>query len=239
MGRNQRGIGRADMATEIHRLNLGMVNAYLLRAGNGFILVDTGMPMHWRTLEAELLRSGALPGKLSLVVITHGDLDHTGNCGKLQKQYRVRIAVHPGDRDQVQNGKPLVRESGTPMGRVLLTLGGIAARFQKRGAFPASETFAPDILLADKQSLAAYGLDAAILHAPGHTPGSIVLLTGDGQLFAGDTFSNTFSSHAPPFIENRRQLRESIEMLKRLDAQTVYPGHGKPFPFKEIRNIQI
>jgi glyoxylase-like metal-dependent hydrolase (beta-lactamase superfamily II) len=48
-----------------------------------------------------------------------------------------------------------------------------------------------------------------------------------------------FGSHATPFIENRRQLRESIEMLKRLDARTVYPGHGKPFPFEEIRNLHI
>ncbi len=227
------------MATEILRINLGMVNAYLLSAGGGYVLVDTGMPMHWRTLEAELLRAGALPGKLKLVVITHGDLDHTGNCGRLQKQYGVRIAIHPGDRDQVQNGKQLVRESGTPMGGVMRALGGIAARFQKQTASPAPAIFAPDILLADKQSLSAFGLDATVLHVPGHTPGSIVLLTGDGRLLAGDTFANMFGSHATPFIENRRQLRESIEMLKRLDAQTVYPGHGKPFPFEEIRNLHI
>jgi hydroxyacylglutathione hydrolase len=227
------------MTSEIIRLNLGMVNAYLLRAMGGFILVDTGMPMHWRKLEAELLRAGALPERLSLVVITHGDIDHTGNCATLQKNHQARIAIHPGDREQVQSGKPLVRESGTPMGSVMRALGGIAARFQKRGALPALETFTPDILLADKQSLAAYGLDATVLHAPGHTPGSIVLLTGDGRLFAGDTFSNMFGSHTTPFIENRRQLRESIEMLKRLDARTVYPGHGKPFPFEEIRDIQI
>ncbi len=227
------------MATEILRINLGMVNAYLLRAGNGFILVDTGMPMHWPALEAELLRAGALPGKLSLVVITHGDIDHKGNCARLQKQYRTKIAIHPGDQDQVQNGKLLIRESGTRMGGVLRALRGIAARFQKQGVFPALETFTPDILLADKQSLSTFGLDATVLHAPGHTPGSIILLTGDGRLLAGDTFANTFGSHAPPFIENRRQLRESLEMLKRLDARTVYPGHGKPFPFEEIRNIRI
>ncbi|MGB7537826.1 MAG: MBL fold metallo-hydrolase [Anaerolineales bacterium] len=224
------------MASEILPLNLGMVNAYLLRAGEGFILIDTGMPMHWRRLEAELLRAGALPGKLKLVVITHGDIDHTGNCAKLQKKYRSRIAVHPGDREQVQSGKPLVRESGTPMGGLLRALGGIAARFQKRGASPALETFTPDVLLADQQSLGEYGLDATVLHTPGHTPGSIILLTGDGRLFAGDTFSNMLGLHATPYIENRRQLRESIDKIKQLDAGTVYPGHGQPFPFSEIRN---
>jgi hydroxyacylglutathione hydrolase len=224
------------MATEILRINFGMVNAYLLRAGGGFVLVDTGMPMHWRKLEGELLRIGALPDKLNLVVITHGDIDHTGNCAKLQKQYHARIAVHPGDREQVQNGKQLVRDSGTPMGSVLRTLGRIAAIFSKQAAFPAFETFAPDILLSDGQSLAEYGSDVRVLHTPGHTKGSIVLLTGDGGLFAGDTFSNTFGSHASPYIQDRRELRNSIDKIKRLAAGTVYPGHGKPFPFEEIRN---
>jgi hydroxyacylglutathione hydrolase len=224
------------MTTEISRLDLGMVNAYLLRAGEGFILIDTGMPMHWRKLEAELLRSGALPGKLHLAILTHGDIDHIGGCAKLQKQYHVRIAIHPGDREQVESGKPLVRESGLPMGGVLRVLGGFASRFQKQSAFPAAETFTPDILLSDGQTLAAYGLDSTILHTPGHTQGSIILLTGDGALFAGDTLSNMFGSHATPYIQDRRELNESIEKIKRLEAITVYPGHGKPFPFAEIRN---
>ena len=224
------------MAAEIIRLDLGMVNAYLLRAAGGFILIDTGMPMHWRKLEAEVMRAGALPGRLALVVITHGDIDHTGNCAKLQKQFKAKIAIHPGDRDQVQSGKQLVRESGTPMGSVLRTLGRIAAIFSKRAAFPGVETFAPDILLSDGQVLAEYGSDARVLHTPGHTQGSIVLLTGGGGLFAGDTFSSMFGSHATPYIQDRRELRESIDKIKRLDAGTVYPGHGKPFPFAEIRD---
>lgn len=221
---------------EILRINLGMVNAYLLRAGKRFILIDTGMPMQWRKLEAELLRTGALPGKLALVVITHGDIDHAGNCAKLQKHYRVQIAIHPGDREQVELGEQLIRTPGTLVGRVLRGMWKIAAVFRKRGAFPAVETFTPDILLSDGQSLAEYGSDARILHTPGHTKGSIVLLTGDGQLFAGDTISNTFGSHAAPYIQDRRELRESIDKIKRLEPHTVYPGHGKPFPFSEIRN---
>jgi hydroxyacylglutathione hydrolase len=222
------------MATDILRLDLGMVNAYLLRAGEGFILIDTGMPMHWRKLEAELLHSGALPGRLNLVVLTHGDIDHTGSCARLQKQYQVRIAVHPGDREQVEAGKPVIRAPGTWIGRILGAAGKFAARFQKQSGFPAAETFTPDVLLSDGQVLAEYGSGARILHTPGHTKGSIILLTGDGQLFAGDTFSNTFGSHATPYIQDRRELGESIEMIKRLNAVTVYPGHGIPFPFTEI-----
>jgi hydroxyacylglutathione hydrolase len=226
------------MTAEILRLNFGMVNAYLLRAGEGFILIDTGMPMHWHKLEAELRRAGALPGKLHLVVITHGDIDHTGNCARLQKQYHVRTAVHPGDREQVQTGKQPVRESGTPMGSLLRPLGGLAARFQKQGASPAMEAFTPDILLSDGQTLAEYGSDARVMHTPGHTKGSIILLTGDGQLFAGDTFANLFGSHASPFIQDRRELRESVDKIKGLNAGRVYPGHGAPFSFEEIRKMK-
>jgi glyoxylase-like metal-dependent hydrolase (beta-lactamase superfamily II) len=39
------------------------------------------------------------------------------------------------------------------------------------------EKFKPDLYLTDGQNMNAYGLDAQILHIPGHTKGSIGILT--------------------------------------------------------------
>jgi len=52
--------------------------------------------MFWETLENKLTTAGCLPGKLKLVIITHGDFDHTGNCAKLQQKYNCKIAMHKG-----------------------------------------------------------------------------------------------------------------------------------------------
>ncbi len=74
------------MNEETQHIDLGFVNAYLVKAGEGFILIDTGVPQQWARLEAVLLAAGCLPDKLKLVIITHGDIDHTGNGARLQQK---------------------------------------------------------------------------------------------------------------------------------------------------------
>ena len=73
--------------------------------------------------------------------------------------------------------------------------------------------------------------------SPGHTKGSIAILTDDGQLFAGDTLSNRTKPASASFIENERDLQDSLAILKQTKARVVYPGHGKPFPFEALSAI--
>ena len=221
------------MAEEIQLMNLGFVNAYLLQAGDGYILVDTGIAQHWDRLEKELLKAGCLPSKLKLVAITHGDFDHTGNCARLQKKYKARIAMHEADADMVKSGKPLKRQTRGLMAKVFQLVGRLMGR---RGGF---ETFQPDILLKDGQSLIEYGLAAQIIHTPGHTKGSIAILTETGHLIIGDTISNRAKPGIAPYIQDMQELRDSVAKLKRLKAAMVYPGHGKPFPFSALSSLDV
>lgn len=221
------------MGQETKRIDLGMVNAYLISRGDGFILIDTGLGLHWGQLEAELLKVGCLPDKLKLVVITHGDFDHTGNCAKLQKKYQAKIAMHAGDVDMAEKGTPLKRKIKSFRMRLFITLGRLT---RKRQPF---EPFKPDIMLTDGQDLREYGLSCRIIHLPGHTKGSIAILTEAGELFAGDTVFNRNRPEAAPFIQDLKELRESLAKLKRQTAWTVYPGHGEPFPFEALSTIKI
>jgi hydroxyacylglutathione hydrolase len=213
-------------------IDLGFVNAFLVPADDGFILIDTGVAQQWKRLEAELLRAGCLPDRLKLVVITHGDADHAGGCARLQRQYRAQIAIHPADAAMVKTGVAARRTGRTIAGKVMILLEPFA------GVFGRFDTFQPDILLEDGQTLDAYGLAARVIHTPGHTKGSIAILTEDGQLFIGDTVSNRTRPDLTPFIENRNELRDSIGLLKSLDARMVYPGHGNPFSFESLLSIE-
>jgi len=56
---------------------LGRVNCYLVKADAGYVLIDTGVSNHRAALEQELINAGCQPGNLKLVVLTHGDFDHT------------------------------------------------------------------------------------------------------------------------------------------------------------------
>jgi len=68
-------------------------------------------------------------------------------------------------------------------------------------------------------------LKIKIIHTPGHTPGSICLLTGN-KLLTGDTlFVNAIGRTDLPG-GNALQLFESLQKLKILDDNIeIYPGH--------------
>jgi hydroxyacylglutathione hydrolase len=220
------------MNSEIHTVDLGMVNAFLARTNDGFILIDTGMSRQWEKLEAVLLKEGCLPSGIKLVLITHGDSDHTGNCAVLQKKYGLKIAMHRGDLAMVQNGAFPELHARSFSGKIMLFLVKAANRKATFG------TFQPDIFLEDGQDLVEYGFDAKVVHTPGHTTGSVAILTGKGNLLAGDTVSNRLRPGLAPFVQDRRELEASFAKLKALKASEVYPGHGKPFPFEKLLEIQ-
>jgi hydroxyacylglutathione hydrolase len=210
-------------------INLGFVNVYLLKAGDGYVLVDTGAARMWSQLETELVQAGCLPDNLKLVVVTHGDFDHAGNCAELRRKYGAKIAMHAGDLDMVRTGVPVKRKIKGVIGRLLLWIGGRMVK--------GFTTFQPDILLEDMQVISGYGLTAKIIHTPGHTSGSIALLTDDGHLFVGDTISNRTKPSGPPLIEDEQKFHDSLVILKQTNARMVYPGHGKPFPFEALLSV--
>ena len=211
------------MNDKIKIIELDFVKAFLVKAKDGFVLIDTGMPYHWERLEAELIATGCLPSKLKLVIITHGDRDHIGNCAKLQEKYKAKIAMHEADAFIAEDGVFLKRKVRTLAGRILILLSKL--RRQKITL----QKFKPDILLKDGQDLEEYEFRAKIIHLPGHTKGSIGILTEEGDLFAGDTFVNSKKPDIAIFIDNFQELKNSVEKLKKLSIKKIYPGHGKPF----------
>lgn len=218
------------MVDKILTIKLGGVNCYLACAGDGFVLIDNGTPEKRAKLEAELAAAGCGPGDLRLIVVTHGDYDHAGNAAYLRDRCRVEIAMHQDDVGRVETGDWSwgTRPRPDKFGLVYR----IVSRFIKPGAF---ETFTPDVCVEDGQRLTGYGLDAAVLHLPGHTRGSIGVLTDDGDLFCGDLLDSMGKPSLHFFIDDMTAARASLERLRGLDVRTVFPGHGKPFPLARVK----
>lgn len=216
------------MANEIAAINMGFVNCYLINAGDGFILVDTGFPGTGEALEKELEKAGCTPGKLKLIILTHGDIDHSGNCAYLKAKYSVKAAIHRNDAPMVETGNMLMnRKTRSIMQRIMHLFMAHSKKFRK--IIDSFEKFRPDILLDDGYSLAGFGASAKVVFIPGHTPGSIGVLMSSGDFIAGDTFNNAGKPATARIIHDEAQLAESIKLLKGLGIKTVYPGHGKPF----------
>jgi glyoxylase-like metal-dependent hydrolase (beta-lactamase superfamily II) len=192
-------------------------------------LIDSGTTRNRSAVEKELEKSGCRPGDLKLILVTHGDSDHTGNAVFLRNRFGGKIAMHPGDSGMVERGDLLWGRKANffirVIGRLLSALPPIGLK--------KSDRFKPDISLVDSQDLAEYGFDAVALPTPGHSSGSVSILSSDGSLYCGDLFSNTKRpAYSSVYIE-RPVADATVEKLKKLNIETVYPGHGQPFSWEE------
>jgi hydroxyacylglutathione hydrolase len=203
---------------------LGSVNCYLVDTDAGFVLIDTGSSNKRAELVEELESAGCQPGDLDLIVLTHGDFDHTGNCAFLRDEFGTRAAMHRDDSGMVERGDMFSnRESGNPLLRLMVP---ILFRFAK------SDRFKPDLYIEEGDDLSEYGFDARVLHLAGHSRGSIGILTADGDLFCGDLLDNTDQPVLNSIMDDVATAKASVEKLRGLEIHTVYPGHGRPFPME-------
>jgi hydroxyacylglutathione hydrolase len=55
------------------------------------------------------------------------------------------------------------------------------------------------------------------------------ILTTGGNLFCGDLLTNRGEPALNDIIDDLAAAQASVERLKSLGIQTIYPGHGEPF----------
>jgi len=200
---------------------MGSVNCYIVDTGSGFFLIDTGASNRRREVERQLEDAGCKPGDLKLIILTHGDFDHTGNAAYLRGKFGARIAMHRDDAGMLERGDIFWnRKSGNFLIRAVASF---LFRFGK------SERCSPDLYLEEGDNLSEYGLGARVLHIPGHSKGSIAILTADGALFSGDLLLYKDGPVLNSIIDDRAAAKASFEKLKSLKANTVYTGHGESF----------
>jgi glyoxylase-like metal-dependent hydrolase (beta-lactamase superfamily II) len=224
------------MAIEVHRVpGLRGANAYLVSSGEGLVLVDTGLPGNGVRLAAFINSLGRAPTELAVIALTHYDPDHAGSAAELRAITGARVAIHSADAAVLSGGLTPARAKGPwRRGAVLARLArlghevGMACMVRLPLARATWKRCAPDVLLADGDRLP--GL--TVVHAPGHTAGSVAFRTGDGALFTGDAvFGDTRGrAHYPPrmLAQDSGMARASAQRLVTSGVTLLYPGHGLP-----------
>lgn len=216
----------------IKQLYLGYVNAYLLEENGNFMLVDTGgylfadkgkLNNRRDVLIEQLNEAGVNRNNLRLLVLTHGDADHCMNASYIANQYDVPIAMHEADVKMV-NAPTLellmktVNYRKMGMRIVSKLIHGLLVKLTEK-TIEDFELFEPDILLKDGERLEKYGFSATVVHLPGHTPGSIAIMTDDKEAMVGDAGPETINAF------DFKEFDQSLEKLKRLDCKKLYTGH--------------
>ncbi|MEH0146227.1 MBL fold metallo-hydrolase [Corynebacterium sp. Q4381] len=142
---------------------------------------------------------------LTAVVCTHGHLDHVRDAAGLG----VDVYMHPDDAFMLA-GETSVPSAG-------------------RAAFNASrmETPARVIDIVDGEALQLAGMELSVRHAPGHSPGC-VLLVGKELVFSGDVLFNGSVGRTDLEFSDPDAMAQSLRgpVWELDDALTVLPGHG-------------
>lgn len=229
------------MNQELIRIDLGGVNCYLCKRNNSYVLFDTGGSLimdkgqnnRRQELIHQLEQAGCYPGNLKAIILTHGDVDHTMNAAYLRDHYQTIIVMHKEDTNLTQNLTVNKMLSSFQFKSLILKLFFLVMQKTikkvSENTLKNYESFYPNELIEDGESLLQYGYEGEVIHLPGHTPGSIGILSQDGILIAGDIFSNTKKPITAINADNFKQLKESIQKLKSKHITTIYPGHGEPF----------
>jgi hydroxyacylglutathione hydrolase len=199
----------------IHSLNLGFVQAYLIETPAGSVLVDCGMPRQEGAIQQVMERLGR--NDLALIFITHAHVDHYGSAAALVRLTGAPVAIHRADAQAMAKGETSVR-GARPLMRAITSV------MTKVSPTPPVQA---DVLLDDGDSLARYGLPGIVVHTPGHTAGSCCLALEDGAGFVGDLVSAGGKPHLQrTFVEDWEQLRRSYARVRDLGLSRVYAGHG-------------
>ncbi len=202
-----------------------VANAFVIRSERTAI-VDTGNPGNAPRIVRQLERLGIEPRSISLILLTHGHVDHFGSIHALKAATGAPVAIHAADAPALRAGvnPPIVPRCAT--GHVLKPF------FQHRRIAPCE----PDLLVDETTDLSTFGIDGRIFETPGHTPGSISLLLAGGELLAGDLLLGGYlGGHVaagrpglPYFYDDRAELVASVRRVLTLPVSRMYVGHGGP-----------
>ncbi len=133
--------------------------------------------------------------------------------------------MHKDDTGMAERGDMFWnRKSGNALVKMLAP---VFFRFGK------SNRFSADLFVEDRYTLSEYEFDATVLTIPGHSTGSIGILTASGDLFCGDLFDNTENPTLNSMMDDPEAADVSVEKLMSFAINTVYPGHGKTFAMEE------
>ncbi len=204
----------------------GAVNYYLLKTPGGFFMVDTGFSFSRGKLKKTLENAGCKPGGLKLVIITHADADHTGNCLFLREKYGAKIAIHQAEARAIETVS-MTANRKTRTGVLFRAVMALSGRLMSR-------PLKPDFFLKDGDDLSMYGLAAKVIHTPGHSLGSISVLTADGDLFCGDFLKNGKKPGINSLVDDPAEMAASLAKIKGLNVRKIYPGHGRLFTLREL-----
>jgi glyoxylase-like metal-dependent hydrolase (beta-lactamase superfamily II) len=214
-------------------------NAWAIAAGDGLVLVDTGMhePGSMVELERSMAQVGLSLEQVRLLVCTHAHIDHWGQAATIRDRAGCEFWMHPNHRHgfaaatdpegALARRLEIGRQSGVPEAEL--------RRYVERSRSAASgiaRVIEPDAPLVDGVEIETNLGVWRVFETPGHAPSHVCLFQAERRLLiSGDHLLGRISLYfdygwTPDPIG---EFLGSLEITEALGARLALSGHGKPF----------
>ena len=176
-------------------------NCYVVSNGDRAFVIDPGLGAHEAV--SQLAQEQGLT--VEAVVLTHGHIDHIRDAAA----FGLETFIHPADAFMLLRGEGVSEQ---------------ARQLYDASAMPPIDN---PTHIEDGQTLTVAGVELLVVHAPGHSPGC-VMLVADGVVFSGDVLFRGSIGRTDLPDSDPEQMRESLRgpVWELDDELQVLPGHG-------------
>lgn len=156
------------------------------------------------------------------ILLTHGHIDHIRDVAEAASLWDIPVYIHEDDNVFLTNPK----------------LGGYT--FGQLFEVETMAAYTEANLMHDGDEVKWAGLNFEVIHAPGHSPGCVMLRASDGAdelLFSGDVLFKGSVGRVDLPGSSPEQMQQSLanKVLPLEDQLMILPGHGPASSIGEER----
>jgi glyoxylase-like metal-dependent hydrolase (beta-lactamase superfamily II) len=218
--------------------SLGLVNVYLVRLADGWLLVDCGMETESSFNALDRAREGLGLGwtDIRIVLLTHIHPDHMGLTRRVIGLSGARLLLHHADARLLAEVCQL--ELYRPYQHRIFVSAGVAPEMisvMESSLADIQKSFYrldPDVPLAGGETLETAAGTLQVIWTPGHSPGHVCLYDPARRaLLSGDHILEHISPNIGWHSDHDAlgEFLSSLDRIAALDVDLVLPSHGAPF----------
>lgn len=234
---------RVSLPDRILTIPLDESNAFLIPAGNGYLLFDTGYPWDYERFLAAIAERDIPLWSIRYTFVSHAHDDHVGFLGALaQANPQMKIIAHEKTVPLLATGANNKQNGGGLFNRAVYLAFRVKQRLKPHWTltFPPFTVRETDIVWRGDETAMPeeVGMDATLLWTPGHTSDSVSLLYEGRYLFCGDLTSTSFNliggRQLTVFNEDIDAVYDSWSNVLDAGIPVTVPSHGHPFRTEKL-----
>jgi len=218
--------------------SLGLINVYLVRLDDGWLLIDCGMETEasFEALDRAREGLGVAWREIRTLLLTHIHPDHMGLTRRVRGLTGARLMVHHAEVKLLAEVSQ--REHYRPWQRRILRQAGVAPEMISTMEFALADMQAgfyrldPDLSLSGGETIATASGPLEVIWTPGHSPGHVCLHDSARRvLFSGDHILEHISPNIGWHSDHDAlgDYLSSLDRICALDVDRILPSHGAPF----------